>query len=202
MRQVAMIGVAVAALSACTPPAAKVEAPAVAALTCDQSFTRTIALTAPDAKDLITVRAIAAPPVPEAAKSTDLTEGGKLCTGATMVMTLHNGADNFEILGFTTPVGRLDMVGGATVPFTPEILKNLLGEWAEGMEVSTTDKAPAMLGPENPSIFMMQSLQRYKAIQAAKLPMFCMATSVHDRTCSFLEEGSSQLQPFYTENGA
>jgi hypothetical protein len=201
MRSLLMIGLSALALSACTPPV-QVEAPTQAALTCDQTFTRTIAVTAPDAKDLITVRSIAAPPVPAAAASTDLTEGGKLCTGATMLMTLHNGADNFEILGFTTPVGRLDMVGGATVPFTPDILKNLLAEWAQGMEVSTTDKAPPLGPPDTSRIATALTPEQYKEIQGAKLTMFCMATSVHERTCSFMEQGSSQLLPFFVEDGA
>lgn len=171
---------AIVALAACTPasPPAAGKAETAAALTCEQTLTKTIALSAPGAADVLTVRSIAAPPITDVSKDADRTEGGKMCQGATLVLTLHRASDNALLLSHAEAMSRLDMVGPPGPAFTPDALKAFLAEWA-ALEVTTSDATPAL----GETVTSALPAVEVAALKAKKLPTVCLMETVHDRAC-------------------
>lgn len=174
------ITAAIAALAACSPasPPASGKAETTAALTCEQTLTKTIALSAPGAADILTVRSIAAPPITDVSKDADRTDGGKMCQGATLVLTLHRASDNALLLSHAEAMSRLDMVGPPGPAFTPDALKAFLAEWA-AVEVTTSDATPAL----SETVTSALPGAEFSALKAKKLPTICMMETVHDRVC-------------------
>jgi hypothetical protein len=197
---------ALCALAACTPQQKAAEAPAAPALDCNQSLTREIAVSAADAKDLLSIRTIAAPPLSEkaVAAETDMTEGGKLCTGAVVLVTLHRESDGRNLHSFIAPVTQLEMIEGhAGGPFTPAALQSFVKGWAEAFEVTTTDTAPALDPRGEAPVSTRFSNKDYAAVAGRKLPMFCYMETVHDRACLYRDPDAGEtLQPFFSESKA
>lgn len=202
MRNVALLAIPLM-LAGCAPSAPQSPpadtAPVAAALTCTQEVTRTAGITSPDAKDLVTVRSFAAPPIPEAFKTEDTTSNGALCTNAVVFLTIHSAQSSAPLLALASRATALDMVEGHAGPaFDPAALKALLERFAT-VEMSTTDQAPAF-GAETVSTGLDRAA--YAALQASKAPMLCIMESIHHRVCRAIVGPApyTRADVFFVEN--
>lgn len=190
--------VAAALVVGCSAPVQKA-AEAPAGLTCDQVVTREKAILQDAAMDLLEVRAIAAPPVPPSRAAEDMTDGGRLCAGATIVLTVRDAARGFPVHAFANAMGRMDMVGEghAGPPFAADALKAYLEGLADAVEVTSTDLAPAF-GTERVTSEFAEA-PSHDAVVKRKLRMVCHPVSVHDKACFYIDpDQSNAVVPFFT----
>lgn len=180
------------ALAGCQPTVATADAGKAGAenagetaLTCNQSLSNTMPFTTEDTHDVITVRAIAAPPLSAKALEDDTSENGALCEQASLVYSIHSGTTGWPLYETIMPLAAMDV--GALRP-APAELTDILQTVLTRTEVVSTERAPAA-DPENPGSSIATSLSDadYAALKDRKLPLLCYPSSVHDVTCVYPE---------------
>jgi hypothetical protein len=181
------------ALAACSPEAKK--AAAEADSSCVQSASREIAILG-DAPDYIVEARSFEAPMPLAADRAEMAKSNP-CASATVVLTFRRKDDAAFVHGYATSMNRMDLIEGHAGPaFDGVRLKAFLEGWTSAI-VSSTDLASA----KSETVTTHLDVAGYAAMKAAKKPMICHETSVHETACFVVAPDNIYVfEPFYSED--
>jgi len=181
-----------AALAACAPSQRK---EAASATSCVQSAMREIAILGEAPDYIVEARSFEAPK-PLAADRAEMAKSNP-CASATVVLTFRRKDDAAFVHGYATSMNRMDLIEGHAGPaFDGARLREFLEDWTNAI-VSTTDVASA----KGETIATHLDAAGYTAMKAAKKPMVCHETSVHETACYVVAPDNEYVfEPFYSED--
>lgn len=155
----AAIMLALFALAACAPRQES---------TCNLSFDREIAFTAPDAADVVTVRTF-----------------GPACDRTVGLFTVVNG-DGDPLWAWAAPLHNA--FGDAFLGASAETMQTFLERWSQPT-IERTSAAPPWPLPESARTTLDR--QTYEDIRARDLPMLCHASGTAIEACVFWEPAAA-----------
>lgn len=118
---------------------------------------------------------------------------GPTCAGATATLTVTN-AQGVELLNFSAPTEQVMTLAPAQ---DVAAMRTALADWIKGDDMPTTARLPVWTaGASTPQVefpfYHEENItqQRYEAVRAADLPMFCFVQGMESMACHVLEDGA------------
>ena len=106
--------------------------------------------------------------------------GGDNCRLATAVFTIHSATYGYAEVTYAAPIIAVSYdLGHTEAPVPAAKMGSFLDEWIK-VEVSTSDKAPALT---DEGVSSMLSPEEFEGIRASKAAMVCYKESEHDTIC-------------------
>lgn len=194
---VAVAGLALAACTVVTNGGQKKEAAAPADDSCVQSISRDIAILGGAPDYIVEARSFEGAK-PASAEAVAVAKANP-CARATVVLTFRRKDDGAFVHGYATSMNRMDLIEGhAGPPFDGARLRDFLDGWASAV-VATTEAA----SPLSETVTSSLNASRFAAMKAAKKPMICFETSVHETACFVVSpDNVYEFEPFYLESHA